>query len=404
MGNAKIKDTIKANPYLEYPIFAFGSGRCGSTLFRTLVDNHPQILCWPFEFGYYTIYKDALEYFPEPHKVSDLFKYFNKVGVFQHIGRDYDGDLGSRKYFTDSIQSDRFFDIMNTYSSERVSRKEFLQLIMYAYKKSFSTMVKPLRWFATLTLPSSESFSDFPRCKAVVLTRNPIDTYVSVKRFYFRGAEVSGRDKCSVYRPGAANRRSRWGLLETAVSPILTTFQWLDRNRDDLRVMQLFMEALRNNPEKSMRSFSNFCGIDYSSSFLHPTFLGKPHYSNLSSAKSSGGVILPQQKTEDYLKDLTEYEFYWVGKLFSRITQRSGYHNPEGIPELGGFRRIAAFLKPMQSEFPKSHEDTKWKKRKLVHILVRIARWVFAPIGYIANRYVMVNYSGQKNKVSILGK
>lgn len=384
--NEIVKDVIKANLYLDYPIFAFGSGRCGSTLLRSLVDNHPQVACWPFEFAYYVIYQDALKCIPKRHTVLDLFLYFRKVGAFQHIGKAYDGDLNSIKYPTDSIQADKFFGILKEWGPEEVSRKEFLQLIIYAFTESLNLKVRPRRWFATLTLPTSEALVDFPQCKAILLTRHPIDTYISFKRFYFKGAELSGRDKCAAYRLRAADSRFKWGLLETAISPILQTWQWSKTNWEDprVRVMWVVMENLRENPERVMQSVSRFCGIFYRLSLIQPTFLGQHHYSNLSTGISSEAKILPQ-KGHDY-SDLTEYELYWIGMLFHGISLKW-----QSRP-----KRIWAFFKPLKHEFPEPGGDIRWENRKTYRYLVRVARWGFALFGYVANRYVMLRFKNKK--------
>ncbi|MEW5949905.1 MAG: sulfotransferase domain-containing protein [Thermodesulfobacteriota bacterium] len=391
MANAKLNEIIRKNPYLERPIFSFGSGRCGSTLFRSLVDGNAQVLVWPFEFSYYILGRNASKRFGKPCKTSELFEYYERLGVFQHIGTVYDGDLGSRKYSTGLIHAETFHKVIYSFASEELSRKEFLQLVIYAYQKSLKEIPEPECWFVTLNQPTAEPLLDFPQCKAIVLTRNPIDTYVSTKSFYFKGAELSGRDKCSVYRPGAANNRCRWGLLETAISPIFWTFEWLEKYRNDLGVLHLSLEDLRENPQKTMRRFAEFCGIQYSDVLICPTFLGQPHYSNLSSGKSSDGRIIPAKHERDYLENLTEFEFIWICSLFSNAAKAAGYSIPSEIPKLEAINRIAGFLKPMKHEFPESGQDRKWQKSRAVYLMVRLARWCFAPVGYLANRYLILN-------------
>ncbi len=394
---ADFRKIVAKNRWLERPIFAFGSGRCGSTLLRTLVDSHPQLLTWPFELPYYRLFKRAVKNKYEHVKVKDLMMYLKKhESVFGGIGKTYDGDLGEIKYNTNTIDLRVFYKTLENYWCEKVSRKEFLQLIIYAYQKSIKIKEKPMFWFATLTVPTSDPLIDFPRCKAVILTRNPIDTYVSVKQFYFRGAELQGRDKCSVYRPKAAAKRCNWGLLQTAVSPIMNTYMWLEENRKNKNVLQIKLEDLRDRPEENMRIFADFCGIEFHPILLEPTFLGNKHHSNLSSGKSSEGKIVSVEERESYLDDLTEYEFYWVCRLFERISKNAGYHLPKGIPTLRGFRRIFAFIKQLKNEFPKRGKDMAWKEQRLNRVAVRLGRWVFAPIGFLVNRYIMLSYGGYK--------
>ena len=39
-------------------IFVLGTGRSGSTLLRSLLDGHPELVVWPFEFSYYSLFED----------------------------------------------------------------------------------------------------------------------------------------------------------------------------------------------------------------------------------------------------------------------------------------------------------------------------------------------------------
>ena len=390
--NIRLASLISEYPFLGHASFIIGTGRCGSTLLRSLFDSHPDLILWPFEFSYYTLFQNYACSKVEVFRVSDLLRYFTKKELYQLHG--YSGDLAGINYTLHDFSPEQFFLAFECFKDELVNRKEFLQLIMYSYARGCEKTRKPIRFLVTVNQPCKAMLEDFPEAKYLASIRHPVQTYVSRKRFYFKGADFQMVDRCAVYRPGAANSGYRWGLLETAMSPIMYTYEWLNHNFPK-KLLFLKLEDLQQNPEFSMKTTSDFLGINWDSCLLNPTFLGGPHQSNLSSGKESAGTIVKENVRESaqYIEELTYYEFAWACRLLEPYCRHLGYDSVAEFNADGFFSR--SFWKPLKNEFPSWHSVERKGKSFFAGLWRYFLRWVFAIIGYLANRWIFLTYSIQ---------
>lgn len=374
--NKRIVELAKKYPYLKKVIFIVGSGRSGTTLMHSLLDNHPQLLVWPFEYDYCTLFKDFEEEqgIKEP-TVNQLNNYFFWLGIgVERFGKEHSPGVG-KAFSLSAVAPDSFHSIMEEYSQEKINRKEYLQLLLYAYHQSYTPSQRPDAFVVKMTLPTDEIIQDFPEARIIYMARNPIETYASIKRFYFKAAE---ENPSVVYFPGAINRRHRWGLLEVATAPVLYSYNWLHEHKNYKGILKVTLEDLQREPESTMEKLTDFLGISLTPSLLEPTMLGQSYGSNLSSGSDSGGVIM---QTESYIGDLTHFELWWTQNLFRKIMEESGYTTETLIPEPSLVCRLKEFWIPMRNEFP-SQQNRR-----------RIKRWIISLIHYFTNRLFLLMYS-----------
>ncbi len=392
-GSKKITELIKTDIYLEKPIFIVGSGRSGTTLMHSLLDNHPQLLVFPFEYPYYSFFNRFIKKTGiKSHNVNKLNKFFYSLDQ-KDFGQTTKPGVG-KEYSLTSVDSKRFFSILDECSQEVPTRKQYLQLLIYAYHQAYTPNHKPNSFVLKINIPTSEVFDDFPNAKLVYMMRNPITTYISIKKFYFRAYKSN---PSAAYHSRGANRAYKWGLIETAATPILYSHNWLRRHQDHPGLFEVKLEELQKNPNNTMKKNADFLNISFQPSLLEATMLGESYGSNLSSGKDSGGKIVRQNlhESERYRNEMTIFERWWTERLFNKITHEGGY--AERIPalKLSMARRIKEFWVPMKNEFPFNQIEID-KIPLLIRIIRVIYRWARSLINYLMNRIFFLKYSEEK--------
>ncbi len=383
------------NPYstVNNVFFVLGTGRSGSTLLRSLLDGHPELVVWPFEFNFYTLIEDQWKNIGvhEELEFDALMNCFS--GELDKFTDIYSGDLGQHRYQLKGFNAESFFGYLNEAIGTYCTRAEFLRMLLSAFHRACDRLKhsEPPKAFVVVhNQPASAILDDFSGRNLIALIRDPLETYFSNKAFYFKASENTGRDKSSVFRPYAANSRFR-SLIETSISPIVHTYNWFGNKLTEQNSYIIYLEDLRSDPQTVMFGLCNFLGIDFHENMLTTTFMGQIHHSNLSSGRETKGKILSVDK--NFKKDFfpQSFEDYWMCKILHSVY--------DGAPTLlARYPRcnlpsninLMAFLKPMENEFP-SKDGGQLKRRKLaLFILIRFIRYLNSIIGYLVNRYVFL--------------
>lgn len=384
-----VSNLIASTPWLSQSSFIVATGRSGSTLLRSLLDSHPELVVWPFEWAYFSAFAHVPSDRGGPYVVEDLVSHFEKTEFHQFD--QYEADLGGRSYRLQALNRPAFFNALQRFQHERVDRRQFLQLVMYAYAEALEQPIAPKRFILTINQPCDALLSDFPDARIIAMVRDPLNTYVSTKRYYFKAADLRGIDRSAVYRPRAANGSFRFGLLETAISPIVFTYDWLARRGRSAPLQIVRLEDLQRDPAAVMGTVASFLEVGFDPILTRATICGEPHGSNMSSGESSDGRIVAQTDAElrQYAKDLTPYELWWVSQMLEPAYAVTGYpRDPEqAVPSAppGWF----AALKPLRHEFP-----ARGALRRETAVK-RCARWVAAMYSYVVNRVVLLSYSNE---------
>lgn len=364
------------------PAFVIASGRSGSTLLRSLLDGHPDLAVWPFEFSYYSHWEREIGGSTERRPVRELLRTFEPLEFRNFDG--YSADLGDRTYQFEPEKVQAFRDRLGRQGDATANRKEFLELVMAAFAEAFAGGRAPRMWVLTINQPTDHLVEDFPGAPVLAAIRHPIHTYVSAKRYYFKAADLTGVDRCAVYRPGAANSAFRLGLLETSVAPIIHTYEWMRRWSGRVRMLPVRLERIQTATEATMREVAAFLGIAYDPILARATLTGRTHGSNMSTGEDSRGRVVAGnwEQSQKYLADLTPWEARWVIRLLAPDCEFAGYDVPAApaAPGLG-------LLTPLRHEFPtgQGHEP----------VPKRLGRWAASFYAYVVNRRVLLRYGRQ---------
>lgn len=387
-----ISQLVEKHNYLDNPVFIVGSGRCGTTLMHSLLDGHPQLLVWPFEYSYFTFFRDFQQiYHVSTTRVSKLFEYFYKTDV-GYFGKRYPGGRRKKGFSLEAVNAETFRSVVDTYKNEVPTRRQFLQLLMYAYHQAFCPWMKPKAFVLQINIPRDGFLDDFPQARVIYMARNPLHTYASIKRYYCKASGSKG------YCYGAADRRFERGLVELALTQVLYAYTWLQRHKNLPGLMRVKLEELQNDTEKVIGEVADFVQISSESILLEATRLGQSYGSNLSSGKDSEGKVVADNYhlSKQYLQELTPYELEWVYGLLKEVVMENGYKVEIPFDTLSKMQKMLNFLKPMINEFPSFCEEKNNTKFTIKSLIRPVYLWVLACINYTRNRIFFLRYPQEK--------
>lgn len=375
LSDSKIAKTLAPHSFLDKALFVFGAGRSGTTLLHSLMDSHAEVVVWPFEFLYYSEFEKLRKdnHFSNNGKIplNLLNKHFLNRPDIQAFGGTLPYSLGI-SLDLQKVDKDKFLKFMTSFPEEEaVSRCDYLKLLILAYHHSFNPEQKPDFFLVDIQGIRDEVIADFPDAGFLWAYREPIDNYIAIKKDYF----TSFDNRFFCYFPKVYIPAFRYGLLETALWPILYTENWVNTNRDKIKLKRVDLKDIQNNPIETMKNVSDYFGLTFSDTMLETTFAGIRFDSNLSSARKSGGKIL---KTKRYnpQKHLTSYEYHFVCKKMKIRKRRA-------------LKGIKAFFKLLKNEFP----DKVLTSNRNIPYGIRFLMTIFSFAAvYLNNRFFFLFY------------
>jgi len=365
--------------FLENALFIFGAGRSGTTLLHSLLDNHREIIVWPFEFSYYSEFEKFRKKskYPKNEEIplSALNRHFLNREDVQSFGKELHYSMGV--YINlHKVNKQVFFDFMLSFQGEElVSRRDYLKLLALAYHHALNPDgPRPKCFLFEIHGIRDEVLEDFPKAEYLWAYRDPIDNYIAIKKDYF----TSFDNKFFCYFPKIYIPGFRYGLLEAALWPVLYTQMWVKTNNSTAKIFKIDLKDIQRKPREVMEHLSDSWGITFSDSLLETSFAGTRFDSNLSSLQKSHGRIL-QTKSYDPEKHLSVFEYAFVRNKIK------GYD----VVSDTSFKGFTRFFYLLKNEFPEKILTT----GKAVPYLIRLVMTMIAFICvYLNNRFFFVFY------------
>lgn len=260
--------------YLDFPVFLCGHRKTGTTALLCLFDNHPELLTFPADSGFfYRVYPVC-----ENLENKDIIERVIKYSINESLGPEGDavGRLISSGKITEEEGNQLFdrFSIAEKYRSlinrNNTSSASFhLRSLIQSYGdhcgQDSSNWVGWMEKTTSTEIYATEVAEWFPNAKFIHLIRDPRDNYASLK---------SGWD--ARYQDWENTRKS---LLQSL----------FDRGGLGLRIAKLNQkvigkdrykiirfEDLASNPIKYMSDLTKFIGISENENLLEPTVNGQP--------------------------------------------------------------------------------------------------------------------------------
>ena len=257
--------------YHDSPVFLCGHRKSGTTVLLCLFDNHPELLTYPADSGFF------YRVFPSCEKLStdETVELVVRYAIGESLGPQ--GDAIGRRMAIDGADADKcqkLFDVEAIAESYRAlalasdgAPAAHLKCLMEAYGRHCGQ--DPSRWKGWMEKTTSteiyavEVATWFPKAKFIHLVRDPRDNYASLKSGWQQRYQ--------------SQEESQRALLQSMIDRGGLGLCMANLNREALgedRYKVLRFEDLTARPAESMAELAAFIGIDYDPSLETPTVNG----------------------------------------------------------------------------------------------------------------------------------
>lgn len=257
------------NSFCDNPIFIGGHRRSGTTLFISLLDNHPQLATFPVDSGFFYAYFPQYE--DPKYSNEDRIK-----RVVEFCYRNFEEQVEK----LDPVKKCSFpFDrLYNSFemkaSSGTFTSKEMLAAMLAAFQEvsGDNGSVSNKRWAEKTT--SSEIYAKyifdwFPGAQFIHIIRDPKDNYASLKSGW--SVRYKHRNDDSRYMLQSMVDRGKLGM-ELA--------KYNARRYGENSYLIIRYEDLVADTKATMKKICDFLKIEYKDCLLEPTVLGMPWKGN----------------------------------------------------------------------------------------------------------------------------
>jgi len=251
--------------FIEKPVFICGHRKTGTTMLLCLLDNHPELLVYPEDSGFFYAYYPLAEerQWSDKRKIETVVKFCigHLANAIYRLRPQDKQDLNfPMKDFIGKFRS-------RAQNSDKTT-KAILTALMLAFQKIVGKEPDSIKYWVEKTTSSEiyalEIARWFPKAKFIHLIRDPRDNWASLKsgwnKYYRQFNDTPKRLLHSLLE------RGRLGM-ELAI-----------HNQKILgkgRYLVLRFEDLVNQPKKNLLQICKFLQIDYQPTLLVPTILGK---------------------------------------------------------------------------------------------------------------------------------
>lgn len=299
------------NSFIEKPVFICGHRRSGTTLFVSLLENHPELLVYPtdsgFFYAFYPIYENAS--YSKHDKIEQMvnccIRNLNDTLVDSFPKNVLNNINFSIKKFT--------YEFRKLSENTQCMSKELLISLILAYKNQYAYPKNPLRWVEKTTsseIYASEASKWFPQAKFIHVLRDPRDNWASLK---------SGWEVRFKYQNDTIGR-----LMHSMIERGKFGFELAVRNQKRFgkkKYKIIRYEDLVGNTKSVMEDVCRFLDISFSRKVLTPTICGKVWKGNNYSKKnfkgpSSYNVSRWKERITEQEAKLLEYHFEDFMKKF----------------------------------------------------------------------------------------
>lgn len=301
------------NESWERPVFICGHRKTGTTLLINLFDNHPDLLVYPDDSGFWYVYYPLFD-------GEDISNDKKREVVLKNLIPRFERNINKPDVIKKEIKFDKekfAKDFTEIISKTNYSTKEVLVAFAKTINKNVQKKNNFKYWCEKTTsteIYALEIKKWFPKAKFIHLIRDPRDNWASLK---------SGWDK-RYYKFNDDPRR----LLQSLIDRGKLGLELAKHNieiigSDSYKVIKF--EDLTLKPKDTMKELSEFLDIRFTEELLIPTIIGKPwkgnNFENLEFKKVSSINVnrwpdrIEQKEAmliEYYFKDIMEYFGYKI--------------------------------------------------------------------------------------------
>lgn len=306
---------------MHRPIFILGSHKSGTSLLRSLLDQHDELFVVPIESHFfehanywvdYAIRKQA----PLDPLTTEVFRRNVKQWV-RHCNRSEDP-------YADSVAKDlfdieRFDSWLDQPSNDSQEPSQLFGDYMQALHYSLTgEALQPSVRVVEKSVENAEFVSDlkkmFPEARFIHIVRNPYATLVAVRKY---------------------KSKSGFPWLGSLLRATCSSYYYLERN---LRLIDGYSvvryEDIIMHPRDTVKRLCDDLALPFFETLLTPTYRGEAWGGNSTSGQQFSGIS--QKRLTSWQDEITPLELALVNKTLRRSLEKWGYetHDEHASPWL----------------------------------------------------------------------
>jgi hypothetical protein len=310
------------------PIFITGAHKSGTSLLRSLLDDHPELFVIPFETHFLACYGFEPIY---PLRNKNQVEQKSKENFLKRIKQNIIEYLKGDSEFADAqsvrLDKDLLFEYLDTIELTESIPRLYHNFCQTIYKSIYNQKLINKR-VVEKSVENAEFACMynilFPDSYFIHIIRNPYANLVSIRKF-------------------KSENRKYPSIIEPILS-LYTNYKYLEQNQKIIKnYFILKYEDLIREPQKCMEQISSFLGIVFNGKLLSSTSLGQPWKNN--SVYGSKNFTITTSNSLKWQKEIQPLEIYYINKLFRQYILKYDY---EPI-------KHQHFLKPIKREALKTY-------------------------------------------------
>lgn len=301
------------NSIKEEGIFIGGHRKNGTTLFLTMLDDHPDLFVYPYQtnfwYGFYPIYAGGNYTYEEKKERVKTFIF----GSLKQTIKLWIKNTRLNDYDTISKDLNEIFN--NKIDETEGTTKDFFDAILFTVRKVlYNDNTTHKKWVEKTTsseIYAREIFNMYPNSKFIQIMRDPRDCWAVIR---------SGWDKHYNNQYDSMER-----LLRSVIDRNYIEHRLCFENQEiygGSKYLVLKYEDLICNTEETLKILTSFIGVKYDELNLQPTLCGVPWEGN--SLSDIRYKALSDERIGIY-HDVPKKEIQTLEYYFGEYMQKLGY-------------------------------------------------------------------------------
>lgn len=348
-------------------VFVAGSPRSGGGATLASFDNHPDIICWPFEFFYFSFFcriaKGRITVPVEElnTKIDGEFK----MGLSKRLietNIDFSrGNVSSKSYTGFNINGFNyqfFLQYLDHYRDKTVNAAEYLRYLFEAlHMSSDKYKDKTVKYFLLLSTARGLDWNNreiYENSYFLFNYRTPSDIYGSLKSKYFKSSKYSLKTAFSLF-----NKKNFFYWIET----FRIIGALIENNQDNKNFMLVPLLSLQKKPYETLEKICDFLGVPYSATLGNLSNIGIEYNGDANQNNLNTGKI--SSRTSNITVELCSFEiqlFNYIG-VFDPITK-----NKESVVSLPLYSSLKNAFRSAFIELP--NEKILCKKNGFINVFI----------------------------------
>ena len=288
------------------PIFILGSHKSGTSLLRSLLDDHPDLYVIPFETHFMASLGRWIKYSYRRQSPAVKAEYIqNLLQVLENYSKSKDRQADV--VLSDIVDIDKAKEFLN--KSEDIDTPEqalslfnelLPEIIPEMGDPKGKRMVEKSVEHAEMAM---ELYRCFPHAQFIHIVKNPYANFVALRKF--------------------KSKDQGYPLVNKVFGSLETGYFFLDKNEKSLpNYKVLLYEDLARDPSTVLKGVADFLNITFDDKLLQPSLLGSPWSGNSAYGEFKG---ISSEFLDNWKDEIHPFEANLITQNLSHVLEKYGY-------------------------------------------------------------------------------